>query len=108
MCNKDPAFRTEPEDASDERMLDEMRERLVREEEVPLGMIARLEAGVRRATRERQRRAWEVRAVIASVVFAVIGVAHPAAFSLSFALITAALATLYSLAVGIDDSDTVG
>ena len=108
MCNQDPAFRTEPENASDERMLDEMRERLVLEEEVPLGMMARLEAGVRQASRERQRRAWEVRAMIASVVFAIIGVAHPAAFSLSFALITAALATLYSFALEIDHSDTVG
>ena len=107
MWNKDPAFRTEG-DASDERMLDAMRERLVREEEVPLGMMARLEAGVRQASRERQRPVWEVRAVIASLVFAVVGVAHPAAFSPWFALTTAALATLYSLAVGIDNSDTVG
>lgn len=83
-----------------EREVSRLRANLAVEVDVPLGMLSRLDAGVRRAPAGSSELSWESRAVVACVVWAILQSAVP---GLTLGAV-AAFAALYAVAVRSETS----
>jgi len=78
-----------------ERELEQMRALLVREDQLPLGLVSRLEAGVRRDDAARAPLGWEVRLGVACICFVAFGLWSQTVMSALLAGALALIALLY-------------
>lgn len=87
-------------DAATERSVERLRDLLVHEEPLPLGMVSRLEAAVRRHDAVDRRIGWEARLGIACVCFVVLSlwsINTAARLPLGFLAVVALLYPIISL-----------
>jgi hypothetical protein len=82
-------------DATIERELEQMRALLIHDEQLPLGLVSRLEVGVRRNQTASQPLGWGVRLGVACVCFVVFGLWSRAGMSASLAGVLALIALIY-------------
>jgi hypothetical protein len=86
-------------DRAAERHLDQIRHVLVRDEELPLGLVSRVEAAVRRDQMRDEMQeheiGWEVRVGVACVCFVAVGLSSREAMSAQLAVVLAVIALLY-------------
>ena len=84
---------------SDERVeageLRRLRQLLVHDEPLPLGVVARLDAGVRRDRAARARVGWEPRIGVACLCFIVVGLSSPSAMNFPLVVVLTLLSALY-------------
>ena len=88
-----------------ERQLDELKATLLVPEPVPLGLTARLQAGVARGTRAAAGVGWETRVVVACLAFLVAWATAGVQGTIAFALVAAVVVAAYAIVVGPGDAD---
>ena len=92
-------------DLESERTIEELRAILVRDEAVPPGLAPRLEAGVLRVARRRERADWEARVVVAALVFSIARLFGGGVFGVGL-IVVAVIALAYAWLVAMPPADS--
>lgn len=78
-----------------EQQLGELRSTLMRDSEVPLGMVARLQAAVNRESRAHQSVGWQVRLTMACLFYLTLGLWSLDTMTIPLAILLGVVATAY-------------